>query len=95
MLTHQEGKCAICRCPETQTRGGKVKNLAVDHCHVTGKVRALLCGRCNLLLGNFRENLLLVESFEEYISWHHLRLRNGSTQYFAGVPLLYDPESLT
>jgi len=39
----QGGKCAIC--------GKKQWKLVVDHSHKTGKIRGLLCGRCNHLLG--------------------------------------------
>lgn len=48
MLVAQGGACAICRLPEKADR-----NLAVDHDHETGIVRALLCNRCNVLLGRF------------------------------------------
>lgn len=40
-LAEQENVCAICHKPEEGRR------LAVDHDHDTGKVRDLLCGRCN------------------------------------------------
>lgn len=46
MLEKQEGKCKICGIDKIQNRGKR--NLAVDHAHDTGKVRALLCNRCNL-----------------------------------------------
>lgn len=48
MLRKQRGKCAICRKPPAAAR-----RLAVDHCHKTKKVRALLCHTCNNLLGVF------------------------------------------
>jgi hypothetical protein len=41
--------CAICKKSEAS------KRLAVDHCHNTGKIRALLCGSCNKLLGVFEK----------------------------------------
>ena len=41
----QGGICAICKKPP-----GK-KMLSVDHCHTTGKIRGLLCTRCNSMLG--------------------------------------------
>lgn len=55
MLAEQEGKCAICK---QEPDGNTVKNrrLAVDHDHKTGKVRALLCDKCNRGLGFFDED---------------------------------------
>lgn len=47
----QQGRCKICKQPETATFRGQVLNLAVDHDHGTGKVRGLLCVKCNHLLG--------------------------------------------
>jgi hypothetical protein len=46
----QGGACAICRSePEVN------KPLAVDHCHATGVVRALLCNLCNLQIGVYEQ----------------------------------------
>lgn len=45
LLQVQTGLCAICRQPEVGRR------LAVDHCHATGRIRGLLCSRCNTALG--------------------------------------------
>ena len=39
MHTAQQGRCAICQ--ERPSR------LVIDHCHVTRRVRGLLCDRCN------------------------------------------------
>jgi hypothetical protein len=48
----QNGVCAICGKPETRQCGnGKPNGLAVDHDHITGKVRGLLCASCNTALG--------------------------------------------
>ena len=48
----QGRKCAIC---DKRCKTGK--RLAVDHCHSTGKVRGLLCARCNTALGSFGDDI--------------------------------------
>lgn len=51
MLTKQNGVCAICGNPESRLMAGTAYLLAIDHNHVTGKVRGLLCNSCNRALG--------------------------------------------
>lgn len=52
LLEAQGGVCAICKKPETiKNQNGEVRSLAVDHDHSTGRVRGLLCFRCNVELG--------------------------------------------
>ena len=62
MLENQNYVCAIC--------GGidKNKRLAVDHCHVTGKVRGLLCSPCNLGLGSFRDSIYNIKNAFKYLN---------------------------
>lgn len=43
VLQRQENRCGLCE--------RKMRSLCIDHDHVSGKVRGLLCNRCNLLLG--------------------------------------------
>jgi hypothetical protein len=52
MLEEQGGKCALCGDAECQSG----KRFAVDHCHETGVVRAILCYNCNTGLGKFRDD---------------------------------------
>lgn len=54
MFEAQGGLCAICKQPP-----GK-RALAVDHNHTTGQVRALLCGRYNVGLGQFQDSTALL-----------------------------------
>ena len=48
LLRQQRGVCALC---VKKCRTGN--RLAVDHCHLTGRIRGLLCYRCNTHLGWF------------------------------------------
>lgn len=53
MLENQGNACGICK---VQTPGNRTKFFAVDHCHTTGKVRGLLCTKCNRGLGLFNDS---------------------------------------
>jgi len=70
LLCKQNGACAICECPETATRGGVVRKLAVDHCHDTGKVRGLLCSNCNTGIGKLKDRASLVLKAYKYLEKH-------------------------
>ena len=60
--------CAICKREETANgRGGKPMSLAVDHCHTTGKIRGLLCRRCNQSIGAFEDNPTLLRLAALYL----------------------------
>lgn len=52
MLDRQGSRCAICEHIPDEDE----KRLAVDHNHDTNEVRGLLCVRCNMGLGYFRDN---------------------------------------
>lgn len=69
MLEAQGGVCKICGKPETayEKKTGKVRALAVDHCHTKGHVRSLLCTGCNQGLGNFKDSIELLEKAVEYL----------------------------
>jgi hypothetical protein len=69
MLQDQDGKCAICKREESACASitKKVRALAVDHCHVTGNVRGLLCRACNLGIGHFGDNLGTLEEAIKYL----------------------------
>jgi Recombination endonuclease VII len=49
LLARQGGVCAICGKPPEKT-------LCVDHCHLTGRIRGLLCRKCNFGLGCYAED---------------------------------------
>lgn len=62
MVLYQLDKCAIC--------GEDFLNYSsrnVDHDHVTGQVRGLLCRKCNLALGNFKDNVPKMQVAVKYL----------------------------
>ena len=59
MLAKQNGVCAVCKKPR--------KRLCVDHCHKTKKVRGLLCGSCNLAIGNAKEDIKILHKLIDYL----------------------------
>ena len=75
LFEQQEGKCAICRQPEPQMWKGRRKNLAVDHDHKTGRVRALLCSECNTAYGLLHEDPQRIRLLLDYA----LRLTNKNS----------------
>ncbi len=70
MLTEQNGCCAICGKAEANEIRGKVIALAIDHCHVTGAIRALLCSNCNRGLGLFNDDVALLAKAQAYVVYH-------------------------
>jgi len=67
MFSSQGGVCAVCKRPETAVLHGVVKRLSVDHCHVTGLNRGLLCSRCNPMLGYAEDNIETLEAAIAYL----------------------------
>lgn len=57
----QGGVCAICR------RGPGKRRLAIDHCHTTGKLRGLLCERCNTGIGHLGDSPERLEIARRYL----------------------------
>jgi len=68
MIEKQGGLCAICQKPAT----GKppTDRLHVDHCHETGKVREMLCSKCNTALGQFQDDVATLQYAIEYLKKH-------------------------
>jgi len=61
MWAAQDGLCAICRLECS-------KSLAVDHDHKTGKIRGLLCKKCNMALGLLKDDIQLMSRAIEYLT---------------------------
>lgn len=62
----QEDKCPICN----KHKDILDQSMSVDHCHKTGKVRALLCNPCNAAVGFIQENVENAQRLVQYIKLH-------------------------
>jgi hypothetical protein len=62
MLLGQDGVCKICSKPPLDN-----PYLCVDHSHITGRVRGLLCTRCNTGLGQFEDDPELLMAAYKYL----------------------------
>ena len=62
MVAEQNGRCAICRSPPD-----KYGRLFVDHDHRSGCIRGLLCWRCNVVLGQMKDDAVIFRAAAEYL----------------------------
>ena len=69
MKKDQNDTCKICRLE---------KELVVDHCHSTGKVRGLLCHLCNTLIGFAYENTDILSSAITYVNATRTKIRGSN-----------------
>lgn len=63
MMLNQGGRCAVC---DTETK------LCVDHDHKTGKVRGLLCNKCNTALGLLKESKQTITALLNYLTYDYI-----------------------
>lgn len=64
LLISQDNRCACCGAHESEFK----RRLHVDHNHATGQVRALLCTRCNPLVGFAKEDVTRLEMATTYLN---------------------------
>jgi hypothetical protein len=64
LVASQNGVCAVCRSP---VRGNRWKRLHIDHDHLTGKVRGLLCNNCNFAIGQMADDPARLRAAADYL----------------------------
>lgn len=65
MVEAQNHRCALCN---RSCKSGR--QLSIDHNHKTGKIRELLCGNCNVGLGNFQDDPEILQKAVAYLQKH-------------------------
>lgn len=63
-LVKLDGRCPLCKLIPQET-------FHIDHCHITGLFRGLLCGTCNKALGMFKEDIPTMKRAIEYLEKHN------------------------
>jgi len=64
MEQEQNHQCKICGATSAQNAD---RDWSIDHDHQTGKVRGLLCFKCNILLGMVGDQISILESAIKYL----------------------------
>lgn len=69
MLEQQNRVCIICgKCETRKHISGAIRWLSIDHNHKTGKIRGLLCDKCNRLLGIANDNVTILLNAANYLA---------------------------
>lgn len=66
MLEKQNNNCCICGETLKTGSGGR----AIDHCHISGRIRGIVCQPCNVTMGLLKENTETLQSMITYLELH-------------------------
>jgi hypothetical protein len=73
LLAKQGSRCAVCGTADPQYRSGPSSaRWCVDHDHVTGKIRGLLCHPCNRAIGMLADDAKIIEAALAYVRQGHV-----------------------
>lgn len=76
----QAGMCGICK----NDLSKEINQVMVDHCHETNRIRGLLCRRCNIGLGMFKDNVGVLSEAIQYLNranYPQARIRSNIGKY--------------
>jgi hypothetical protein len=84
LRAEQGDSCAICGAPEPEH---------LDHDHLTGRIRALLCQRCNQGLGLLRDDPSVLRAAADYVEEHREDPADVTSGVRVGAGILQAPSS--
>lgn len=84
MFESQGFRCAVCK---DESIASDTKKRHVDHCHTTGKVRSILCRRCNLTLGHAKDSPELLRKLADYLEHHSKTQKERDQEYIESLTL--------
>ena len=71
ILKSQNKSCAICGINESDISTGRKTKLCVDHCHSTGRIRGILCDKCNRGIGLLQDDPKIISNALSYLNKEH------------------------
>jgi len=74
MFFQQKGCCKICNKHISELNQKIKKSLSVDHCHTTGKVRGLLCDKCNRGIGLLNDDIDILNNAIKYLTYGTIQI---------------------
>ena len=72
LFNNANGLCEICQKPLQLAgkKGDDIESASIDHCHISGKIRGILCRNCNVALGHFKDSRLHLMAALKYLDKH-------------------------
>ncbi len=67
-MVEDSGGCEICGLTQEESLKIDNRRLCVDHCHITGKIRGILCSKCNTALGKFKDSPQILQIAINYLN---------------------------
>ena len=72
LVEKQDFRCIVCSVVPDDSYGGSHDGFHIDHDHVSGRVRGLLCKHCNVGIGMLKDSEEVLLSAVEYLRSHKM-----------------------
>jgi hypothetical protein len=96
LLQAQSNRCSICCKTEEEVKLNGGQPFMVDHCHISGRTRSLLCDDCNTGLGYVHEDVSKLNKLIAYLAKPESEIickRTATVERGLKIPAVIDPLS--